>query len=62
MAKKLRVTLVKSAIGQSIFIKKTALALGLLRLNSTIDHPDNQSVRGMLFKVRHLVRVEEIES
>jgi large subunit ribosomal protein L30 len=62
MAKKLRVTLVKSPIGQSIFIKKTASALGLLHMNSTIDHPDNSSIRGMLFKVRHLVRVEEIES
>lgn len=62
MAKKLRVTLVKSPIGQSVFIKKTASALGLMHLNSTIDHPDNASVRGMLFKVRHLVRVEEIES
>jgi large subunit ribosomal protein L30 len=62
MAKKLRVTLVKSPIGQSVYIKQTASALGLLRMNSTKEHPDNSSIRGMLFKVRHLVRVEEIES
>jgi large subunit ribosomal protein L30 len=59
--KKLRVTLVKSSIGNQIRHKRTVLALGLNHLNATIVHPDNQSVRGMIFKVKHLVKVEEVE-
>jgi large subunit ribosomal protein L30 len=62
MTKKFRITLVKSPIGNSFYVKSTVKALGLMRLNATIEQPDNLSVRGMLFKVRHLVRVEEIES
>jgi large subunit ribosomal protein L30 len=62
MAKKLRVTLVKSPIGDTHYQKKTVKALGLTRLNSVIEQPDNPSVRGMIFSVRHLVRVEEIDS
>jgi large subunit ribosomal protein L30 len=59
--KKLRVTLVKSAIGNPWPQKRTVKALGFRRLNQTIVHPDNPSVRGMIFKVSHLVRVEEVE-
>jgi large subunit ribosomal protein L30 len=62
MAKKLRVTLVKSPIGDSHYQKKTAKALGLNRLNDTIEQPDNPSIRGMVFSIRHLVKVEEIDS
>jgi large subunit ribosomal protein L30 len=56
---KLRVTLVKSGIGYAQDQKRTLKALGLNRLNKTIVHEDNSSIRGMLDKVRHLVRVEE---
>ena len=59
-SKKLRVTLVKSAIGFSKDQKRTVTALGLNKLNSTHELPDNEAVRGMIFKVKHLVRVEEI--
>jgi large subunit ribosomal protein L30 len=59
--KKLRVTLVKSAIGNPWPQKRTVKALGFRRLNQTVIHPDNPSVRGMIFKVSHLVRVEEVE-
>ena len=59
-SKKIRVTLVKSAIGFSKDQKRTVTALGLNKLNSTNELPDNQAVRGMIFKVKHLVRVEEI--
>ena len=58
--KKIRVTLVKSAIGYSKEQKRTVVALGLNKLNSTNELPDNNSVRGMIFKIKHLVRVEEI--
>ena len=59
-SKKLRVTLVKSPIGYSKDQKRTVVALGLNKLNSSHELPDNDAVRGMIFKVKHLVRVEEI--
>ena len=58
--KRIRVVLVKSAIGFSKDQKRTIAALGLNKLNSTHELPDNDAVRGMIFKVKHLVRVEEI--
>ena len=60
MAEKLKVTLVKSTIGAIPKQVKTVEALGLNYLNKTVDLPDNDAVRGMIFKVRHLVKVEEI--
>lgn len=58
--KKLRVTWVKSAIGYGRDQKATIRALGLRRLNQTVVHKDTPSIRGMLFKIEHLVQVEEI--
>lgn len=58
--KKLRVTLVKSPIGYKNDQRKTVVALGLNKLNSSNELPDNGAVRGMIFKIKHLVRVEEI--
>ena len=58
--KMIRVTLVKSAIGFSKDQKRTVTALGLNKLNSSNELPDNSAVRGMIFKIKHLVRVEEI--
>ena len=58
--KKLRVTLVKSTIGAVPKNKKTVEALGLRKVNKTVELPDNDSVRGMLRMVNHLVIVEEI--
>jgi len=55
---KLRVTLIKSGIGYAQDQKKTLKALGLNRLNKSVVHNDSSSVRGMIDKVRHLVRVE----
>lgn len=57
---KLRVTWVKSTIGHPEIQRATIRALGLHRLHETVEHPDNPSIRGMLFKVKHLVRVEEV--
>ena len=60
MADKLRITLVKSTIGPVPKNKKTVEALGLRKLNKTVEMPDNESVRGMIRQVRHMVKVEEI--
>ena len=59
--KKLRVTYVKSSIGYSIRQKATIQSLGLRKLNQSVIHDDNPVVRGMLAKVNHLVRVEEVQ-
>jgi len=56
---KLRITWVKSGIGYAEVQKKTLKALGLRRLNQSVIHEDLASTRGMINKVRHLVRVEE---
>ena len=60
MANKLNIKLVKSTIGAKPKHKKTVEALGLRELNKTVEMPDNESVRGMLHQVRHLVKVEEV--
>jgi len=57
--KKLRVTLVKSPIGYSKRQKATVRALGLRRMNHTVEHVDNPALRGMLVKISHLIKVEE---
>lgn len=59
MADKLKITLVKSTIG-AVPKNKTCEALGLTKLNKTVEMPDNAAVRGMIQRVRHLVKVEEI--
>lgn len=61
MAKKLRITLVKSKIGRPEVERRTVKALGLGKLNSSVVHDDNPAIRGMAFKIRHLVAVEEID-
>ena len=55
----LRVTLVKSPIGYSKRQKGTVRALGLRRLNQTVEHVDSPVIRGMVNSVSHLVKVEE---
>ena len=59
MADKLKITLVKSTIGAIPKHKATVAALGLKKLNKTVEMPDNAAVRGMIRKVNHLVKVEE---
>jgi large subunit ribosomal protein L30 len=58
-SKVLQVKLVKSPIGYSMRQKRTVRALGLHRLNQTVEHEDTPVVRGMIAKVNHLVAVEE---
>ena len=56
---KLRITWIKSGIGYAHVQKRTLKALGLNRLNQSAIHNDSPSVRGMINKVRHLIKVEE---
>ena len=56
---KVRVTYTKSAIGYKKDQKGTIEALGLKKLNQTVEHPDTPQLRGMVHKVRHLVTVQE---
>ena len=55
---KINITLVKSGIGYSQSQKRTLKALGFHRLNQSVIHDDTASIRGMVNKVRHLVKVE----
>jgi large subunit ribosomal protein L30 len=58
---RLRITYVKSAIGYNVKQKLTIQALGLRKLQQTVEHDDSPAIRGMVNKVPHLVRVERFE-
>lgn len=60
MADRVRVTLVKSPIGAIPKHKRTVEALGLRKLNKSVELPNNAATKGMVQQVRHLVKVEEI--
>ena len=57
--KMLKVTLVKSPIGAVPKQRATVEAMGLRKLNKTVELPDNAATRGQIQQVRHLVKVEE---
>ena len=57
---KLKVTLTRSLIGRPETQRKTVRSLGLRKLNSTSILPDEPTIRGQIFKVKHLVTVEEV--
>lgn len=57
--KVLQVTLVRSPIGYTKDQKATVRALGLRRMNQTIEHKDSPAIRGMLNKIIHLIKIEE---
>ena len=58
--KKIRVTQVKSGIGQTLRQKRTLEALGLKKMHYSVEHDATPQVLGMCKKVEHLVKVEEI--
>lgn len=60
MANKLKITLVKSPIGSIPKHRATVEALDLKKLNHSVEMPDNDAIRGMIWHVRHLLKVEEI--
>ena len=58
--KKIKITLIKSPIGYKQKAKKTLEALGLKKINQSIEHNSNESIIGMIKIVNYLVKVEEI--
>jgi large subunit ribosomal protein L30 len=62
MASNLQITLARSPIGYEKSQGLTARALGLTRRGKTVVQPDNASVRGMIFKIRHLVEVAAVDA
>ncbi|HET9326631.1 MAG TPA: 50S ribosomal protein L30 [Candidatus Eisenbacteria bacterium] len=60
MARKLRIRRVRSTSGRQADQRATVAALGLTRLQQVVEHDDTPQIRGMIFKVRHLVEVEDV--
>ncbi len=60
MAETITFTLVKSGIGSTKKIRATLTGLGLTKMNKTVTRKDTPETRGMLYKVGHLVRIEEV--
>ena len=56
----IKVTQIKGLIGQKEKLKRTVEALGLKRIDHSVIHEDNDVIRGMVFKVKHLVNVETV--
>lgn len=57
----LRIKLVKSFIGQKPTNKITLHSMGLRRVGASVELPDNDAIRGMIHKVKHMVTVEEVK-
>jgi large subunit ribosomal protein L30 len=60
MSSKLKVTLRKGLVGRPADQRGTVRALGLKRIGQTVEKEDRPEIRGMIFKVKHLVEVEEL--
>jgi len=58
--KKLKITLIRSTIGHLQNQKANDIALGLNKVNKTVEHTDTPVIRGMINKISHLVKVEEV--
>ena len=58
--KTLRITQIRSGIGFPLDQKRTVRALGLKRMHDTVEQADTAVIRGMIFKVKHLLKVEEL--
>ena len=61
MAQRIRVTLVKSTIGQKKPVRATVRSLGLKKLHSVVEHPASPAILGMVRAVSHLVETEELD-
>lgn len=61
MAKKVKVTLVRSTIGQKPAKRAMVRSLGLRKINSVVEHEATPSILGMVASVAHLVKVEEMD-
>ena len=58
---KLKITQIKSSIGYNKKAKLTMDALGIKKINSSVIHNDSPSIRGMIYKVKHLIEIKEIK-
>ncbi|MCD6102091.1 MAG: 50S ribosomal protein L30 [Candidatus Cloacimonetes bacterium] len=58
---KLKITQIKSQIGQKLNQKETLKALGIRKMNQTVVHKDTPGIRGMINTVNHLVKVEKVK-
>jgi large subunit ribosomal protein L30 len=59
---KIAVTLYRSPIGRTAYQKRVVRGLGLRRIGQRVVHVDRPDIRGMVAKVPHLVRIEEVEN
>ncbi len=59
-SQRLRIQLVRSLIGYRADQRATVRSLGLRRMHQVVERPDTPIVRGQIFKVQHLVKVEEV--
>ncbi len=57
---RLRITLIRSTIGKEKDQRATVKALGLKRISQTVEKEDSPEIRGMINKVSHMVKVEEV--
>lgn len=60
-SKKIRITQVASSISRPEKQHKTLVALGLGKIGKTVEMPNNECIQGMIFKVKHLIEVEEVK-
>ena len=58
---KLKITQIKSRIGSSALQKRNLDALGLRKINQTVEHDDSAIILGMIAKVKHLIKIEEVK-
>ena len=57
----MKITQIKSRIGSSALQKRNLDALGLRKINQTVEHDDSAIILGMIAKVKHLVKIEEVK-
>ena len=58
---RLKITQVRSQIGTTAQQRKNLAALGLRKINQSVEHSDSAIIKGMLERVKHLVKVEEVK-
>ena len=58
---RLKITQVRSQIGTTAQQRKNLAALGLRKINQSVEHDDSVIIKGMIARVKHLVRVEEVK-
>jgi large subunit ribosomal protein L30 len=61
MARKVKITQIRSALGRQPVQRRTVRALGIRRMHESVIHNDTPQIRGMVRKIRHLLKVEEVD-